>query len=457
MQKIVTASSAAIALLAFTAACSGSTSDPKTISKDDLNPPFNLVSITDDSKMILQWNISNTEDDLVGFNVYVTEGKIADMKGLLKGALAGKVDLESMQVRRCDLTKDLFSKFGFNPESKFANKDCDDFSEEQEAPATSSGATDGGGVNLAEEEAETPSMVMCTDKDGNDLSKVDPEKKTRMLSVDVSKATLADGSKLTTDVKKRIGSTIRCYLKNDSDLSNIAAKEKGIANGKRYVAFVMAVAGDDANKVSYTSNFAEDTPAKYTEIKDKALPTGKYFKVAGTVANGSWEAGNPIDCPNTELCNINRQVNTSETDDSVYILNDTQTKTERIFVRGAKDRVWLLPRRPRPSYTELPGIKQPGDKPIAMSDSNPAKFETGLSLTAMPGSLFDVAVKASGGYHYGKLYVDALATDKTSGSGSNGNKTITLWMSLQPTLNEMFYGTMNPLALGGLFGAHDAP
>ena len=46
---------------ALVACGDSSTSDPKTIVKSDLNPPADLVSVTDTQSMTLQWKITNTK------------------------------------------------------------------------------------------------------------------------------------------------------------------------------------------------------------------------------------------------------------------------------------------------------------------------------------------------------------------------------------------------------------
>ena len=58
-----------ISLFAFLG-CDGSTGNPATEDRSDLNPPKQLISITGDASLTLSWQSFNAEDDFQGFMVF---------------------------------------------------------------------------------------------------------------------------------------------------------------------------------------------------------------------------------------------------------------------------------------------------------------------------------------------------------------------------------------------------
>lgn len=449
-------SSSIRALLGFVSlgalvACQGSNTDPKTITKGDLNPPFQLVSITKGDKLVLQWRISNTEKDVAGYNVYVAKKKLADVQQTLTAADVREINLGSQQLPRCKSTTGAFALFGFKADSKFAQKDCDDVgveAPEETSTAASSGATGGSSRAGAAADEETPAevskFVKCVDDSGTDVGRPG------LLSVDISKAKGAGGTPVPSDLAKRVGATIKCTVAAGTALSD---DTQGFETGAHYTAFVMSVQGEKANKVSFTSNFVEDIPTTYSEVKGITLnddsgaafavklqgtaPTGVVAKVADNVACGASQADSPTGC------RLNRAIPTTLTaaaagEPRIFVVADNQTDTERVLIAGENGKIYLAKRDSRQSEGGESGAYTPGDRAMKFDGS---QYYTNQMLAAFPGDLFDVAYKPGAGqsYHYGKVYFDKLASSATSANLGEASKTMDLIFAMQKAADEVFY------------------
>lgn len=463
-----------VALASLMAACNdSSTADPETIVKGDLNPPAALVSVTDDQSLLLQWTITNTEDDIVGYNVYVAEGTLAPkVSGSITDKLKGKavgIDLSTQQVRRCKDTVDLFSVFGFDPKADQAQTDCDDFGDDNAAaaPSSSSGADSGDSQqNLTEGEA-APTFVACTGLDGKAIGTAGK------VSVDIAKAVDVEGEALPKQPAKRVGKQLACKLGNNTKLSD---GKTGFENGKRYVAFVVAVMGDDADEISYTSNFVEDSPAPHTKVSFSNLANGYYIPLelklendvptggfsnhvaSPIVAGGGSEVTLPqagvVACPGdgSSTCGVGDQLTfaAGASGPRFAIVGDVTRNSERVWIAGEKDKVLFAPALARVDYANgRPGIKAPEDKAIEYSPAGADKVFFSTNLQAAPGALFYVAVKGSGSnWHYGKLYMQELKT--TAGenglAAGDGAKSGTFWFALQKEAGSTFVETAGGLS-----------
>ena len=312
--------------------------------------------------------------------MYVIEGSIADLKakhlstGLYKG-----LDLATQQVRRCKDTAGLFSAFGFKADADQAKEDCDEdvtLAGVSDAKDATTGTASDGGSALADDKA-APSFVACQTSDGKALGNKD-------LSVDINSAIDVNGAKVSADRAKRANLTLLCKVPTKSKLSNGGT---GFTNGKKYVAFVVAVKGDDADEVSYTSNFVEDIPAKYGEIEVDTTPglkAGQYLSFdidvsAATESAGKFDAATPEDCvPDSNatgtlktVCRLGGTFKyapnpLSDNEPKFAIMADSQAGSERLFVAGdAANKVYLAPARPRNDFgpsDSVPGIFEPGDR-----------------------------------------------------------------------------------------------
>lgn len=433
------------------ASCQGTLGDPKTLTKGDLNPPFRLVSVTNGESMMLQWTISNTEEDLKGFNVYLIDKSLAEVQSKLAQGRFKGYQLGSQQIPRCDDTKSVFEMFGFNPASKFSTKKCDNLVADASLLSGESGLSE---LSLAADDSDKPTFVKCFTRDlKNDIG-TDGQ-----ISVDITKAVDPEDKPIPTAIAERVGKTLRCSVPKDALLSNGV---KGIKIGTKYTAFVIAVQGDKGNKISFTSNFIEDIPTPYS-VRTTTLDAGKYrvinmLRKNGAVTGDFSEFSNARDCEGfnaeaTEGCQLYRKIRfedrSAATDPLLSFAEDVQPGSERVFVAGESDRVFLVSRTAPAELYGKPGVFAPGDKPLAY---DPTQYHDGENLIAFPGALFDIALREQGRTYYGKIYFDSM-TSNTAGAETlgNGSKTIKVYLALQPAADEPFYALARP---GRWLGQH---
>jgi hypothetical protein len=452
------------------ASCAGETAaDPKTLDKDDLNPPFDLVSVTTHQGMILQWRITNTEDDFKGYNVYIAEAGIDELQAKLDSSL--KTDLRMQQIRRCKGTAQVFSVFGFDPKAKLAEKDCSDFGKADETKAKTTT-----GLQAAaneEEEKIVSKFVKCqsaagidditTPSTGESNSFLGDDK----LSVDIAKAVDYKGTAISSTPKDRVGKIVRCYVKTGNALSNGATS---FTNGKKYTAFVVSVSGDKYNRISYTSNFVEDIPIAYTDLKDASLKKDSYLisYLSPSAGNASsWtEPAAGTDCTNSTTMTPSANVSGTATRKCMLsgdlaslgviankagfvVAEDQIGASDRVLIGGQPDGtgasgypLYLLKRNARST------IYTPGDRPVQYT-GNENQYNKGKFLAAYAGDLFDVAVVNGSDTYYGKIFFANIEPTAASCTG-DCDKKVRVWAAISTAKNELFYLTRS-LADGSFF------
>src|SRR5437868_4492960 len=99
---------AAIMLAAL--GCQGSAGDPATLSAQDLNPPGNLVTVTQDGKIELRWLAGNGEKDFQGFYVFGTTKALADIATDI--AYPSTADISQVGIPRCKDNTGFWEAFG---------------------------------------------------------------------------------------------------------------------------------------------------------------------------------------------------------------------------------------------------------------------------------------------------------------------------------------------------------
>ena len=205
--------------LAFTA-CGGSSSDPKTEARSDLNPPSGLttVSAPTTGKLELRWNAVNTEKDFMGYHVFGVKGDIASISAGAKYPAA--VNLVSQAIPRCEDNNDLFTAFGFKEKS---TKGC------KGDTTTDSKFVGSSDLKVAEAEEVLASASPCAANSAAGISySAKPSKK----------------------------ATHVCAVSKYWDGTALA----DMVAGETYTFFVVSVLGEKLNKISWTSNFISDTP-----------------------------------------------------------------------------------------------------------------------------------------------------------------------------------------------------
>jgi hypothetical protein len=372
--------------LGATACDDGSTGNPSTTARNELNPPSGLVTITGDTSVTLRWMGNNTEDDFKGYNVFVAEG---DYTGTIvsgtkwTAAYPKNADLMKGSIPRC---KDNSAIFETNFKFPVSEADCEGDT------ATDSGSGTGTGASLADEPAAKLPFAKCDDKSDDNLSLPATEKV----------------------------------------LGSQECKVTGLTNGKTYTFMVMSVMGDEFENVSWTSNFVTDTPANnlFTSEVEVTIPLGKVLflshtdivaAVTGTdMAVAKWDATRL--CTTTAVCVIGTA--NTETAGGIYLGRRGGTKPARVYfstpTKGdtATDTIEYLYRGGQTFDPQNPSgvsVTIPDDQ----ANSDRANNYSSGDLTEVAGNeVIDLAIKNGANWHFGKLVINvptlATATDENS-------------------------------------------
>lgn len=350
-----------------------SASDPATATRDALNPPQGLISLTGDKKLELRWQTGNAEEELVGYHVFVKQldGGIADVpKATYPKAAAASFP-------RCKENSTVFEKFGFPKDEK---NDCEGDDDTAAGAATAGGTagmTDGYGM---QEDADAPKPItnIATCESGGGAG----------ISVAVAKGTPQLGEKV-------------CVVTKDSD-------GKALENGKTYVAFVTAVAGDDKTTLSWTSNFVADTPAQALVSKHKmtikanhhyAIPADKL--IARTLVAADIGA-TPVTPCNPTVCNVTGGDNNEAAEGIYFGRLGAGNYPQRTFVSSKSGGSIALQARGPQVYDKntVTGFV-PGDE----AANTASGYLAGKRFPIYGLQVFDIEATSGGAKNYGKLIV----------------------------------------------------
>ena len=385
-------------------ACNNATSsDPATTERSALNPPTSLVSFTGDSKLTLRFAAANTEKEFQGYDIFivaktvnsVTSGKTYYPSSAQIDPAAGGI----ASIPRCKDNTAVFEAFGF-PAST----------------ATCEGGSTGGGNNTTAgtslQLADSATTTATEDPAPTNFAVCDENTTDKSVSLKLSKPILGPET---------------CTISKTSD-------GKALVNGTTYSIFVATVAGDKKNKLSWTSNIIEDTPATSLYSATVSLTRGNIFKFKAdnlkadpiTVYDKTVTTSTAT-C--TTLCKAN-SLNTStvSTDDGIYIgRSGVDSYPGRAFLSvPTGGSIQILPRGPRLTLdattsnanTTAPGVE--GDQAIRTT----TVYDGAGTLYPIYGyQVFDILVTktVSGAtvHHYGKIVIGALSVTGTAADASS--------------------------------------
>lgn len=395
--------SAIVALaLASTACDKGTSGDPSTIGRSELQPPTGLTTVTWDKKIELRWKGANAEDDFKGYHVFAVAKKISEV-GTPAYPKNLTVDLKTGSIPRCVDNNAVFKTFGFNDIKTACEGDA-------EKPAT---GTTGAGL-VEEPAADAPAeklenTVKCAENTSGDTSISLPEAAATLGDVVCTVSALTDGTAL--------------------------------ANGTTYTFFVAAVAGDEKNNISWTSNFVQDTPAESLYQSDFSVAgDGKMyiFPEAKIVARTAIVAADltPVAC-DTKACSILSPGNDLGTP-GIYIgrLGNATSYPQRMFLSvptGGKIKV--LQRGPQ--------VFDPMDNSFQNSIPGDAAADTTYSAgTVYPiygNQVFDLQVTSGTSTNYGKIVIGQPKLE--TAATSNSTITMPIAIIMQPQVGSFDYLT----------------
>jgi hypothetical protein len=417
MKRVI---SICIAALSFSlAACdSGSTSDPATAGRDDLNPPSGLITVTGDKQIELRFSTANAEgEDFKGYHVFAAKSSAVESAtvGYPVGATLDK--LGQMSIPRCVTNTSLFQAVG----CAATDRDCEGDTASDEGTAEG-GAEAGEGMFMqddaaAEGEEKLTNMVIC---DGNTDT---------TISLPVSGG-------------KSLGEQ-KCVVKKAWDGTALA----DLVNGETYTFFVVAVLGEDKSNISWTSNFVEDTPA--VPVYNKAdfvikatnfyfIPAAKLATLAAITDADITEASCDPD-GGTAPKNVCRIYNTNEqAEDGIYIGRFGGENPTRIFISTPTDSAITMELRGNqtvdPANPGAASTSIPGDQAIVSET-----YESGRLYPSYGPVVYDLKwTKDASTVHYGKLILGQATRDEAV-AGGLGDMTTSLTIIMQPGPNNPHY------------------
>jgi hypothetical protein len=392
-------------------ACGGSTSNPATVSKADLNPPKELMTVTQDGSVELRWSPFNAEDEFQGFQVFGAATSLETLYTLVKYPvkLSSAADLLNASIPQCEDNSAFFEAFGFEKNEE----DCEDGEAEQEAAKSTTG------TSLLEE-------------DPDDLPPAN-----RLACV-------GDDAKYTnTNVSVKIeGYALERQSCKVTEVWSVADKKKvAMANGTVYVFFVVAVKGDEFDEMSWSSNLTEDAPSFTAfsgsiELKHSGDTSGISDAVTDTqYVRFAVDGAKTIEKPTAAACleDVCKLTGTNDqTTAGIYIGRDYGSRSQRLLISTPSSGKIELQPVGRATYGGDVG-RLPGDEATtSYPTSKGAKFEV------LGDQTFDLKItNADASIHYGKLYVTDVtyASATSTKSAATANVTIVI----QPKTGSTYY------------------
>ncbi len=388
-------------------------SDPDTLTRDELSPPLNLVTVTGSEAVELRWNAQNFEDELQGYHVFMLADKsiaqiVAD--GTLPEYPAKEYTAELLRqasIPRCKENNSFYALFG---------------------------------VEAGSDESCESSLLLQDDTDTED----------EKSSILAAKQTCYDPENPETNLGNDNISVLKVAGSEYSDGEGIQrCLIKGLTNGSNYTFFVVAVLGDDFDEISWSSNLVDDTPAPALHDADITIPTQNYLSVTiSLVSAPSATVSAAANCPYTSndannFCSILRSNNeATDADNRIYIARDnfSDAYPQRLALSTSSNgNIQLIGRGPM-TIDPLLGAdtiasRIPGDAAITWAEG--VYYDKGTVLGVYENSVFDFVLTNGGSNYYGKLilhsYNYASTTDKSS------DLTVKLSVIFQPAAENTNY------------------
>jgi hypothetical protein len=380
------------------AACGGSAGDPKTLTKDELNPPSGLVTVTGDKQIELRWLGNNTEDDLRGYQVFGYKDNADDSKSAYEEVVSRikypKAGVNSA-IPRCKDNDEVFRLFGFTKNSDAKCK--------------------------GDDSAETSSF-----SEGSELAMADADE---VLS---NKLTCETGSTAVSDANvslptERALEVQRCIVKKVGG--------EDLVNGVNYVFFVAAVKGDKFNKLSWTSTFVKDTPAAQLFSENVTFEPAKFKKFAiNTSTFGAITAGTG-DCPGSDnVCSLSNPNTASES--AIYVSRRGSADTsypQRILISTPDGGDIKILQRGAETFDPLAAAGTVATSTPRDRAANTTTYFKGAHVPVYGNQVFDIQIERGGSTYYGKIvFSDPAGT-------AAGDITMKVTILMQPKAGEFDY------------------
>jgi len=380
--------------------CGGSAGDPKTLTRDELNPPSGLVTVTGDKQIELRWLGANTEDGLQGYQVFgytenTNDGTSGPLVTVLSKVAYPKPGVNTA-IPRCKDNDEVFRLFGFTKNSDAKCKG-DDSAEEKKSFS-------GDASSLYAEAGEDDMANKLTCEAGSSV---------------VSNANVS------LPITRSLG-VQRCVVKKVAGVD--------LENGKSYVFVVAAVKGDKFNKLSWTSNFVKDTPAIKIFGSTVTFEPQKFKSFVIDTAAPAAITAEGGDCSSAaSACSLSGENTATPT--AIYLGRPgTGTYPQRILISTpAGGDISILQRGAETTDPVAAAgtiaTSTPGDR-AASTDT----YFKGEKLPVYGNQVFDIQIVRGGKTHYGKI----VFGDPT-GTAANANITMDVTILMQPKAGEFDY------------------
>lgn len=389
MQRILTLG----LVVAGIAACDSATSkDPETLSRDALNPPSGLVTVTGDQKIELRWQAMNAEEDFKGYRVFAVAKKLADLNAPTYPTGYTLDKLKAGSVPRCDKNTALFEAFGF-PAIKTGEKDCEgDAVSDSGASGTAKSfnltADAASAASSTDPDALPPEVVKCYDSTDKELSNT-------QLSLPATTPALQEQS---------------CIVKALGDGT-------ALANGTTYTFFVAAIIANDAFddvQISWTSNFVEDTPATlvFQGTVELEVRSMKYLPLESLTEKKLFTELGTAECDTNSPTGCQVYKNNKRTPSGIYFGRmGNEPYPQRTFISATEGTDLALLLRGPQTYDPRKGDKIiassiPQDQAISVATSYDT---TGLPQPIYGNQVFDYIVTIGNEPHYGKIIIENVS------------------------------------------------
>lgn len=397
--------------LALVACDKGTTTDPTTVNRSELNPPSGLITVTDKAGVELRWDAANAEDELAGYDVFVIKADIKDLSPPSYPTNLAKT-LAKGSFPRCKDNSDFFKKFGFDATDRSCEGDAEATS------ATTTAAKTVGGSYLAEGSGSTTTV-------------------TEKLANYIPCTGTAESAGLSLAASGTVLTQQSCIVTQYWDPTT--KSRQTMKAGENYVFFVATVAGTDKNQLSWTSSFVEDAlnarlmDAELTieATKSYNLPLAKLTAFTGTITNAATDWV-PASCVPT-VCTINKLNDQAE---GLWLgrLGDGSFKQRVFFSAPAGKSIEVQLRGPQtkdPNATAgTVSYTIPGDEATTVYD------KLGTLNPVYGNQVFDLKVTTTAGVNYGKI-VFYPVTDNLTDAGAAFKQRVVIIM--QPLVGSFHY------------------
>ncbi len=395
--------------------CDGSTDNPATVERDELQSPLFLYTVTGEDSIKVRWTAGNFEEDFKGYYVFATKKSISELTSLVKYP-STSVDITKSGIPRCADNSAFFEAFGL-PASE---TDCEGAEEESSSGGSDSESFQG----LQDEDSSSSGETATEDKLANYLQCTGQADAAPSLPAEAPTSGYQE-----------------CEIKKAYDGTELA----DIAAGEVLTIFAVAVMNDDLDKISWTSNVVEDAGSLEVFKDDISISANKKFVTidfdftSGITATVSSEA----DCGDTTAnpeCYVSKQnVNTSKTS-SIFLARDGGgTYTQRIHASTpANSNIKILARGPQnyDADKDESTDRAPGDEPVEESTSSSVYVSNGTTQVVYGNQVFDLYIDNSGDKHYGKLVVNSISYASEALTSAS---TVNVTVIVQPKAGVLHY------------------